>query len=274
MIKLKDIVMIHDLRRQGLSIAAIARETGLNPKTVRRHLERGLEAPAYGPRAPRPRLLDPFEGYLSEKVRTCPGLSGRRLFREIAALGYEGGYTAVTDYLREARPFSPTVFERRFETPPDRQAQVDFAEFKTVFADAPGVVRKVWLFALVLGHSRFLWGRFCSGQDQGTVLRCHVLAFEAIGGAPQEILYDRMKTAVLGEDADGVTVYNPHLVDLLSHYGSAPRACRAYRAKTNIERGKCHKVAVTAVMRKLIVTANALLRDRRTWEDRTADTAG
>ncbi len=34
MIKLKDIVMIHDLRRQGLSIAAIARETGLNPKTV------------------------------------------------------------------------------------------------------------------------------------------------------------------------------------------------------------------------------------------------
>lgn len=36
------------------------------------------------------------------------------------------------------------------------------------------------------------------------------------------------------------------------------------------ERGKVHKVAVTAVMRKLVVTANALLRDRRTWEDRTA----
>ena len=36
-----------------------------------------------------------------------------------------------------------------------------------------------------------------------------------------------------------------------------------------VERGKCHKVAVTAVMRKLIVTANALLRDRRMWEDRT-----
>ena len=35
------------------------------------------------------------------------------------------------------------------------------------------------------------------------------------------------------------------------------------------ERGKPHKVAVTAVMRKLVVTANALLRDRRMWEDRT-----
>ncbi len=35
------------------------------------------------------------------------------------------------------------------------------------------------------------------------------------------------------------------------------------------ERGKPHKIAVTAVMRKLVVTANALLRDRRAWEDRT-----
>lgn len=40
-----------------------------------------------------------------------------------------------------------------------------------------------------------------------------------------------------------------------------------------VERGKCHMVAVTAAMRKLIVTANALLRDRRMWEDRTADAA-
>ena len=36
------------------------------------------------------------------------------------------------------------------------------------------------------------------------------------------------------------------------------------------ERGKCHKVALVAVMRKLVVTANALLRDRRVWEDRSA----
>ena len=43
---------------------------------------------------------------------------------------------------------------------------------------------------------------------------------------------DRMKTAVLGEDADRSAVYNPSLVALLDHYGSAPKACRACRAKT------------------------------------------
>lgn len=224
--------MIHDLKRQGLSITAIARKAGLDRKTVRKYLERGLEAPVYGPRQPRPRLLEPYEDYLRQRVTRFPDLSGRRLMREIADLGYEGGYTAVTDFLRNIRPLQRTVFERRFETPAGKQAQVDFAEFKTAFDEDPGIVRKVWLFSMVLGHSRWLWGRFCAGQDLQTVLRCHIAAFEAIDGVPSEILYDRMKTAVIGEDEEGVVTYNSSLVALLNHYGAVPRACRPYRAKT------------------------------------------
>jgi transposase len=37
-----------------------------------------------------------------------------------------------------------------------------------------------------------------------------------------------------------------------------------------IERGKPPKVAITAIMRKLVVLANALLRDDRTWADKLA----
>ena len=59
------------------------------------------------------------------------------------------------------------------------------------FTDAPGVVRKVWLFTMVLGHSRWLWSRFCASQDLQTVLRCHIEAFAAMAGAPGELLYDR-----------------------------------------------------------------------------------
>jgi hypothetical protein len=53
-----------------------------------------------------------------------------------------------------------------------------------------------------------------------------------MGGAPGELLYDRMKTAVIGEDAEGLVSYNVSLVALLNHYGALPRACRPYRAKT------------------------------------------
>jgi hypothetical protein len=64
--------------------------------------------------------------------------------------------------------------------------------------------------SLVLGHSRFLFARYVLHQDLQTLLRCHIQAFDAIGGVPIEILYDRMKTAVTGEDDNG---YNAWQVD-------------------------------------------------------------
>ncbi|SNT76941.1 Transposase [Paracoccus seriniphilus] len=224
--------MILELKRQGLGISAIARQTGFDRKTVRKYLERGLEAPVYGPREPSNRLADRFQFYLVERLEAFPGLSARRLHREIKAMGYEGAYSTLTEYLRLIRPAVPRQFERRFETAAGKQAQVDFAEFQVEFICEPGVIRKVWLFSMVLGHSRWLWGRFCPNQTLGTVMRCHIAAFDAMGGACTEILYDRMKTAVIGEDAAGVVTCNASLVALLAHYGAAPRACQPYRAKT------------------------------------------
>ena len=237
MIKLEGVVMILDLHRQGLTVSEIARQCGLDRKTVRRYIERGLEPPSYGPRKPRPRLLDAFTGYLRERVKAYPGLTGSRLLRELKEMGYEGSYTAITDFLRDVRPSIDPKFEVRFETAPGEQGQVDFAQFNVVFTDEPTTPRIVWLFSMVLGYSRLAWARFVMHQDLATVLRCHVAAFEAIGGAPREILYDRMKTAVTGEgDRDGI-VYNRALIDLARHYSFYPRACQPYRAKTKRQGG-------------------------------------
>lgn len=89
MIKLGDLVMILDLARQGLSVSAIARRTGFDRKTVRRHIERGLEPPAYTPRPPRLSLLSPYEPFLRERLATVPELTARRLHREIKEHGVE-----------------------------------------------------------------------------------------------------------------------------------------------------------------------------------------
>jgi hypothetical protein len=94
------------------------------------------------------------------------------------------------------------------------------------------VTRIIWLFSMVLGFSRHIFARFVMHQDLQTLLRCHIEAFAAIGGVPIEILYDRMKTAVTGEDEDGHIVYNRSLIALARHYGFHPKACRPYRAKT------------------------------------------
>ncbi|HTH97486.1 MAG TPA: IS21 family transposase [Stellaceae bacterium] len=233
MVRLGEIVMILDLHRQGAGISAIARRTGMDRKTVRKVIASGLEPPAYGPRPRKVSRLQPFERYLRERLGAVPELTGRRLHRELAVVGYTGGYTAVTDLLREIRPVAAPAFEVRFETPPGRQAQVDFAHFRTVFTDDPGVERVIWLFSFVLGHSRMLWGRFVPQQDMQTLLRCHAAAFEALGGAPAEILYDRMRTVFNHEDPDaGHIVYNRTLIEFARHYGYLPKACKAYRAKT------------------------------------------
>ncbi len=92
----------------------------------------------------------------------------------------------MTDYLRATRPDAAPRFERRFETKPGEQAKADFAEFKTEFADEPGVFRKVHLFPFVPGCSRWLWGRFCADQKLETVPGCHVFAFDVCGGATKE----------------------------------------------------------------------------------------
>jgi transposase len=92
-----------------------------------------------------------------------------------------------------------------------------------------GQERKVWLFAMVLGHSRCLWAQFLLHQDLPTLLHCHMQAFEHFGGAPREILYDRMKTAVLGEpEAGRGVVYNTKLPGMGKHPRGVKRKMSNY----------------------------------------------
>jgi transposase len=231
-ITIGEMFMLHQLKEEGLTVSAIARRAGLDRKTVRKHLAQGPTAPRYGPREPRPQRLDPYREYVRQRLEALPTLRATRVLREIRALGYEGGYSRLTDLVRELRPVQSTGFEHRFETAPGLQAQVDFAHFKVEFTDEPGQLRVVWLFSLVLGCSRWLWGEFVFSQSLAVVLRCHLRAFAALGGVPREILYDRMKTAVLDEDGERGVIYHPKLLELAAHFGFRPRACAPYRAKT------------------------------------------
>jgi transposase len=264
--------MILELHRHGLSVSAIAERTGRDRKTVRKYIREELAAPKYGPRPPRPTVIAPFMAYLRDRVAQWPELTSARLLREVREQGYQGGKTAVYDFLRTVRPPSLPVFEVRFETPPGEQAQVDFAEFKVSFGHQ-GPPRKVWLFAMVLGHSRYLWAQFVLHQDLPTVLRCHMEALAHFGGVPREILYDRMKTAVLGEaDTRRAIVYNAKLLACGAHYGFVPRACQAYRAKT---KGKVERpyryIRADFYLARRLEDIDDMTRQLRHWLDTVAN---
>lgn len=272
MVNLKELMMILELHRQGLSVSAIAERTGHDRKTVRKYIHQGLAVPTYKPRESRSTVIQPFESYLRERVAAWPELTGARLLREIRELGYTGGKTMLNDFLREVRPPPAPTFEVRFETPAGHQAQVDFAEFRVEFA-GERVSRKVWLFAMVLGHSRYLWAQYVMHQDLATVLRCHMEAFEHFAGVPREILYDRMKTAVLGEpDEDKPIIYNAKLLACGAHYGFVPRACQPYRAQT---KGKVERpyryIRADFFMARRFLDLEDMNRQLRCWLDTVAN---
>ncbi len=225
---LETVVEIKVLARQGKSIKEIQRELGISRNTVRKYL-RSEAAPGYGPRAPRPTKLDPFKGYLLERIAAASPdwIPATVLLREIQVLGYPGGITQLKAFLAEQKPKPVVEPLVRFETKPGQQMQVDFIVLRR------GRDR-LSAFVATLGRSRLSFIQFVTDEQIDTVLLCLRLAFEAFGGVPQHVLFDNMKTVVLERDAygPGQHRFHPALLALANDYGFRIRLCRPYRAKT------------------------------------------
>jgi len=81
MIDLGEYWMIRHLREKGYTISAIARELGIDRKTVRKYLTRA-ETPSYGPRNEGESKVGPWKTYVKARLEAYPALTAIRLFRE------------------------------------------------------------------------------------------------------------------------------------------------------------------------------------------------
>ena len=95
---------------EGVSKAATARALGISRRTIYNWIEAGeLERDPddrtlqYGPRSPRPSILDPYKPAIDARLHEYPQLSAARLFREVRDLGFPGGYGTVKRYVRGLR---------------------------------------------------------------------------------------------------------------------------------------------------------------------------
>lgn len=233
MIGLETHVLLRHYFDQGLSKSAIARELGISRRTISRwvaagELDRDMDQPPrYAPRPPRPTKLDAFKPLIRQRLADFPELSGVRLLEEIQAAGYAGGYSQLRDHVRTVRPRPAPEPPNRFETPPGKQGQVDFAEFRFPWG-------KRFALVVVLGHSRQMWLRFFKRQDMRSLFRGLEESFHFFGGVPEELLFDQMK-AVITRDLrllGGQIVVNQEFLRFAAHWDFAPRACRPYRART------------------------------------------
>jgi transposase len=222
------------LLKQGLGVREIARRCGVSRNTVRRVRDEGAQRRYQ--REVRRGKLDAFVDYIRDRLAAAaPGwIPATVILREIRERGYEGSHSILRNFMAKLKPQREAEPVVRFETPPGRQMQVDWAEFRV-----DGL--RWFAFVVVLGFSRWIFGRFVEDQRFETLRDLHVSAFEAIGGVPHEGLYDNMATVVLKRDVDGRGRHQFHggMLTLSRDYGFALRLCRPYRARTKgkVERG-------------------------------------
>jgi hypothetical protein len=97
--------MVHELLADGHGIRTIARHLGWGRHTVQRYARAATWQELVDGRwqAPRPSKLDPFKPHLYQRAGDGCG-NAAQLFREIRALGYDGSYSTVRDYLDRHRP--------------------------------------------------------------------------------------------------------------------------------------------------------------------------
>lgn len=178
------LVLLKHLLEQGLPKTAIAERLGVSRRVIYKWLASGQldrdlgDPPPPRVRVARPAALDPYKPLIETRLGTYPELSAVRLFAECQAAGYAGSLTQLKSFVRRVRPRPEPEPVIRFETPPGRQAQVDFAEVRFPWG-------KRFALMVVLGYSRLLWLRFYPRQTMQTVMAGLEAAFAAFSGVPE-----------------------------------------------------------------------------------------
>jgi transposase len=189
------------------SVRKIARHLHLARKTLRKYLQSPVQAPAHRPRATK---IDPFKSAVAGLLEQDPSASSIVILQRLRPLGYEGGITILRAYVSELRsPLHPPRAFVRMEPAPAERFEVDWGHFGAL--DYAGDKRKLYAFCLVDGHSRMLYVEFTHSQSFETFVRCHLHAFQALGGVARECWYDNLLT-VVAEHVGTLVRFNPRFL--------------------------------------------------------------
>lgn len=188
-------------------------------------------------------VLGPYKGRIdellveSEKQPRKQRYTGHKIYEILCSEGYKGSESGLRRYVSEQRKvlrrpkvYLPLTFEAGVD------AQVDWGEARAIIG---GAEEEVQLFVFRLCYSRKIYVQAYPTQRQEAFFAGHVGAFAHVGGVPERIIYDNLKTAVkrvlMGRNREEQSTF----VAFRSHYLFESRYCnpRSGNEKGQVEDG-------------------------------------
>lgn len=243
--------------RDGLSLRAIARRTGLSRNTVRDWLRQTDAVEPKYPKRITKSVLDPWAEQLASWLGTDRHRTKRErrtarvLYQAIKQQGYAGGYGRVCAFVRRWKSeaieaprqtaYVPLVFA------PGEAFQFDWS---CEYAVVGGCRRRLEVAHVKLAASRAFWLVAYLSQSHEMLFDAHARAFQAFGGVPKRGIYDNMKTAIDRVGRGKERTVNARFEAMCSHYLFDPEFCNR-----------------AAGWEKGIVEKNVQDRRRQIWQD-------
>lgn len=196
-----EVDFIMKMKKVKYSNCEIARKLGVTEGTIRYRIKRKLSGKEDG-RKKRGSALDRYnsvlkkweEEYRDAHHRPAMKVLYKRLQQEY---GYKGSYDAFRRYIRKHLPeFHRKEMRMRIETPPGALMLVDWKEDIHVQMGHYGNWVKLQGFCFTLGFSRKMVVQFCERKDLESFIQCHQRGFREIGGLPEVVRTDCLKSAV------------------------------------------------------------------------------
>jgi len=241
--RLEELVRLH---RKGVGCREVARLLGMGPNTERQY-RNALEEAGYleGKIDELPsltQLKEAVTAYVPSKQSWQQTSSVRVWGAEIKKMYEQGaGPKSIYDCLRlEDEKFEGSLYAvRRYckglkkrgpvraedvsipvETPPGEIAQVDFGYVGKLYDSVRGMLRKAWVFVMVLAYSRHMFCKVVFDQKAETWLSLHEQGFRSFDGVVETVVPDNLKAAVIRAAfaVDDVTELNRSYRELAKHY--------------------------------------------------------
>ena len=240
--------MIITLKLKGKSNRWIAKETGIDRKTIarywneyqhmseqlshdvdnREYQERIVNGPQYDISSRKPvkytqeidEALNAILANETTKARELgesnkQKLTNKQIHGMLRSQGHDIGVTVITNKVKEKRDKLAEAFIRQEYDYGDR-LEYDFGEVKLVI---DGIVGKYYLAVFGSPRSSFRWAYLYNNQKKEVFLDSHVRFLDMIGGAYREIVYDNMRNVVTRFIGKSEKELNSDLVAMSTYYG-------------------------------------------------------